>query len=54
MRLIYTTIIVISLFGGLAAIKGVSILNHSDERMNRAGFISSQTVAHFKPAKGCE
>lgn len=53
MRLISIILLITTLTGLVLAFQGPSNLKRADARMNTAGFISSQTVADYKAAKGC-
>ncbi len=53
MRLISIIVVFSALFGLVLALQGFHILNQSDSRLERAGFISSQ-IADYQAAKGCQ
>ncbi len=55
MRLIFPVIVIYCLIALASTLQGIRILNNSDARLCHAlAGISSQTIAEYKAAKGCE
>ena len=55
MRIVYPLILIYCLIALASTLQGIRILNNSDARLCHAlAGVSSQTVADYKAAKGCE